>query len=297
MANDDKKKRGLGRGLSALMSDVADFSSTTGDETPLKRDEMIAIDLIHPNPHQPRRSFDEDDLRDLAASIRAKGVIQSLILRSDPSRLGHFQIVAGERRWRAAQLAGLHELPVVVKEFDDAEVLELAIIENIQRSDLNAVDEALAYQQLMDRFGHTQEKLAQELGKSRSHIANLLRLLVLPNDVQELLIDGKISAGHARTLVGHDDASRLAKKIVKDGLSVRATERIAKASKEKMPGPVKHHKQDKDADTVQIERDLSAQLKMPVNIAHKPGAEGGSVTLSYKNLEQLDDLLRLLSGG
>lgn len=288
------KNKGLGRGLSALMSDIQP-STAAAPQTPRPADQKVPIEKIRANPNQPRRSFDEEKLQELANSIREKGVIQPIIVRKDPSDPEIYQIVAGERRWRAAQIAQLHELPVLIREFSDTEVLEVAIIENIQRSDLNAVDEATGYQALMDQFGHTQEQMASVLGKSRSHIANMLRLLNLPGDVLSLLENGKLSAGHARALVGHEDASALARTIVAKGLSVRATESLAKAS------PVKTVKKTatavtKDADTIQIERDLAAQLGLKVSIDHSAGSDGGRIVLTYKSLEQLDDLLRLLSG-
>jgi len=254
------------------------------------------IDQVYPNPDQPRRTFDEQALADLTASISEKGIIQPLIVRPKQSKDGKFEIVAGERRWRAAQAAQLHEVPIIVRVFDDLEVLEVAIIENIQRSDLNAIDEAAGYKQLMEKFGRTQEEMGQALGKSRSHIANAVRLLSLPSQVQALLSDGRLSAGHARTLVGHPDAEELAREIVKRGLSVRDAEKLTKqtkAPKARTSAPTK----EKDADTAQIEADLSAQLNMRVNISHSSGQENGQVTLHYKNLDQLDDLLRLLSGG
>jgi ParB family chromosome partitioning protein len=207
-----------------------------------------------------------------------------------------YEIVAGERRWRASQLAKLHEIPVILRDYDDTEVLEIAIIENIQRADLNPVDEAAGYRQLIDRFGHTQEQLATALGKSRSHIANLMRLLSLPDEVQNYLITGALSAGHARALVGHDQATQLAREIIQRNLSVRETERLAKhgpaITKRAKPGaPVP-----KDADTVQVESEMTATLGMKVTIDHKAGSEGGKLSISYKSLEQLDDLLRALSG-
>ncbi|MGJ8610355.1 MAG: ParB/RepB/Spo0J family partition protein [Octadecabacter sp.] len=286
--------RGLGRGLSALMSDVGTPTDEVKQTTSGVR--TLRIDQIYPNPDQPRRTFDDDALNDLTASISTKGIIQPLIVRRKSSANGEYEIVAGERRWRAAQRAQLHEVPVIIRDFTDLEVLEVAIIENIQRSDLNAIDEAAGYKQLMEKFGRTQEEMGTALGKSRSHIANSVRLLSLPESVQNLLQDGRLSAGHARTLVGHPDADSLAAEIVKKGLSVREAEKLAKASKEpktrNTPNPV----ETKDADTIQIENDLAAQLGMKVNIAHAAGKENGQVVLHYRDLEQLDDLLRLLSG-
>lgn len=296
MSDARPKTRGLGRGLSALMADVSTASSPA-PEAPRRPDMQIAIDRIHPNPDQPRRSFNEDALAELAASIAEKGVIQPLIVRPSPRQADAFEIVAGERRWRASQRVPLHEVPVIVRDFDDTEVLEVAIIENIQRADLNPVDEAAGYRQLMDRFGHTQDQLATALGKSRSHIANLLRLLSLPDPVQRLMVEGHLSAGHARTLVGQDDAEALARRIVKDGLSVREAEKLAKARKggaQEARGPAKPNV--KDADTRQIEAELAATLKMKVSIDHDASGQAGTVSIRYDSLEQLDDLLRVLSG-
>lgn len=294
MSENRNKSRGLGRGLSSLMSDVVEAQAIETDAAaPRRPDRSIPIEKLAPNPDQPRRSFNEDALAELAASIKAKGIIQPLIVRTVGDT---FEIVAGERRWRAAQKAGLHEVPVLVRELSDSEVLEIAIIENIQRSDLNAIDEAAGYKQLMDRFGHRQEDIAGALGKSRSHIANLLRLLTLPDTIQEHVVSGKLSAGHARALVGHVDALELAQKVMKDGLSVRDTEKLVKMGLKPKQSQKVRRPIEKDADTVQIEKDLQAHLRMGVQIDHKPGGEAGRVILSYRNLAQLDDLLRVLSG-
>lgn len=298
MADKPIKNRGLGRGLSALLSDVApkeDTASASAD----RREVSLPIDRLHPNPDQPRRAFDPQALEDLAASISEKGVIQPLIVRKDPNRDGHYEIVAGERRWRASQVAGLHQVPVLVRDFSDSEVLEVAIIENIQRADLNAIDEAAAYRQLMDRFGHTQEQIATGLGKSRSHIANLLRLLTLPSEVQALVTDGRLSAGHARALVVAENPMALARQIIVKGLSVRQTESLTKKASNKAEKADKKSKSrpERDADTIAIENELAATLKMGVSIKHESGKESGEITLRYRSLDQLDDLLRLLSGG
>jgi len=277
---------------------MADIEQTVGASGPVnseRRNELLVpIEAIHPNPDQPRRHFDADDLNDLAGSIRSKGIIQPLVVRAHPVKAGEYQIVAGERRWRASQLAQLHELPIVVREFSDLDVLEIAIIENIQRADLNPIEEAIGYRQLMDKFGHTQEQMAEALGKSRPHIANVLRLLALPEDVQALVISGSLSSGHARALITAPNASELARLVVARGLSVRQTEKLVKEpkapSKERLP------KIAKDADTRALEGDLSAALKMAVSIAHSPGQEGGAITIRYKNLEQLDELCRHLAG-
>ncbi len=290
-------RRGLGRGLSALMSDVTPSAPTDQvAATPARADRMVPIERIFPNPDQPRRTFTQDQLEELAASIKEKGIIQPIIVREKPGEAGGFEIVAGERRWRASQLAQLHEMPVLVREFTDTEVLEIAIIENIQRADLNAIEEAAGYRQLMMKFGHTQEKLAEALGKSRSYIANLLRLLNLPEDVQALLVEGKLSAGHARALITAENPSELAKLVVEKQLSVRETERLAKTVAAPDSAKIKAKpRDDKDADTKALEGDLSAALRMKVRIDHKPGQEAGSVSISYDTLEQLDELCMLLS--
>lgn len=295
-----KPSRGLGRGLSALMADVApEAPATDGAAAPAPRkpDQHVPIEQIVPNPDQPRRAFGPAELEDLANSIREKGIIQPLILRKRPDGSAGYEIVAGERRWRAAQMVQLHAVPALIREYTDTEALEIAIIENIQRADLNPVEEAAGYRELMDRFGHTQEKMAEALGKSRSHIANMLRLLNLPDDVLGLLREGKLSAGHARALVTSEDASGLAKAVVAKGLSVREVEKLAKK-------PASHDSAEKtargttsvqkDADTVALEGDLSAALGMKVAIDHKPGQEAGTVTIRYKSLEELDDICRKL---
>ncbi len=272
--------------------DAPDTASTT---SPAKGGEQIVpIFKVKANPDQPRKTFDEQDLRDLARSIKERGIIQPLIVRPEPGISGQFQIVAGERRWRAAQLAKVDSVPVLVRELDDLEVLEIAIIENIQRADLNPVDEAAGYQQLMDKFGHTQEKLSDALGKSRSHIANTLRLLNLPEAVLSFLRSGQISPGHARALIPTENAVDLAREVVAKGLSVRQTEALAKKSQQ--PAKEKRPKApEKDADTRSIEVDLTANLGMKVTINHKEGSEGGSVTIQYKSFDQLDDLCQILS--
>ncbi|MFP1643533.1 ParB/RepB/Spo0J family partition protein [Pontitalea aquivivens] len=288
------ERRGLGRGLSALMADVG---VTTEEQAPARRAEhRIPIEQIEPNPNQPRRDFLPEALEELAASIREKGVIQPLIVRKHPSKDG-YEIVAGERRWRAAQIAQLHDLPVIIRDFSDTEVLEVAIIENIQRADLNPLEEALAYRQLMDRFGHTQEKLAEALSKSRSHIANLLRLLQLPSEVQGWLREGKLSAGHARALITTENPVKLAQDVISRGLSVRETERLAKGptGEEARKSNGARKSAEKDADTRALEGDLSATIGMKVSIDHN-GLDGGTLSISYRTLEQLDELCQLLSG-
>lgn len=297
MSERKPERRGLGRGLSALMADVQLPTAET-EVASRRRDMLVPIEKIFPNPDQPRRSFAPEALEELRASIAEKGIIQPLIVRKHPQGEDRYEIVAGERRWRAAQLAKLHELPVIVRDFTDTEVLEVAIIENIQRADLNPLEEAMGYRQLMDRFGHTQEKLAEALSKSRSHIANLLRLLNLPDEVQDFLREGKLTAGHARALVTATDPVRLAKETIAKGLSVRDVERLAKedaggvsnaSAKVSAKAP-----REKDADTRALEADLSATIGMTVSIDHD-GADGGRLTIRYRTLDDLDSLCQALS--
>ena len=283
-------RKGLGRGLSALLVDVEPVDSPTSSSV-----QRLPIEKIIPNPDQPRRTFGEAEMADLTSSIAEKGVIQPLIVRPDPADSSRFQIVAGERRWRAAQRAKLHELPVVVRSFTDVEVLEIAIIENIQRADLNPIEEARGYRQLMEKFGHTQEKLASALGKSRSHIANLLRLLSLPGEVLDLVVDGALTAGHARALVTMSDPLPLARAIVEQKLSVREAEKRAKQPPSvNLSRPKANVK--KDADTRALEGDLSAALGMKVRIDHRADGQGGSLSIAYTDLEALDRLCQMISG-
>ena len=288
-------KRSMKRGLSALMADAGVTAADASGSG--QADSLMQIERITPNPDQPRRSFVEDDLSDLAASISQKGVIQPLIVRPDPTNRGHYQIVAGERRWRAAQRAGLHEVPVVIRTFDDTEVLEVAIIENIQRSDLNAVEEAQGFRQLMDRFGHTQEQLSVVLGKSRSHVANLMRLLKLPDEVQEMLRRGDLTAGHARALINAADPIELAKRVISSGLSVRETERLVQSIGEKDDGVTSNvgtQTITDDADTRSLESELSAGLGLKVKVNHAANGKSGTLTLRYKTLEELDRIREIL---
>ena len=286
------KSRGLGRGLSSLMGDFNNepVSSNVNSENQAF-EKLVPVEKIHPNPNQPRKSFQEEKLIELANSIKTKGVVQPLIVRKKKGTKESFEIVAGERRWRAAQRAQIHELPVIVKEFTDIEVLEIAIIENVQRADLNPIEEALGYKNLMDNFDHTQEGLSKEIGKSRSHIANLLRLLNLPTAVQELLISGQLTAGHARALVTCDNPLALAKQIISLGLSVRDAEKLAKNIGQKK---VNNKTKKKPADTMLLEADLSAALKMKVSINHEEGKEKGLISISYKTLDELDHISAIL---
>ncbi len=291
MTDKNTKRKALGRGLSALMADIE--PSNTSEMSEMTKGVMsVPIDSIEPNPDQPRKKFFKDDLDDLARSIAEKGIIQPLIVRNTDDKNDNYQIVAGERRWRAAQIARIHSVPVIVREFNDLEVLEVAIIENIQRSDLNPIDEARGYQQLMSRFSHTQEKLSQVLGKSRSHIANLLRLLTLPEDVQQMLADNVISIGHARALITRDDASLLAREVVRKNLSVREVERLAKLEfKNKIN---KRVSKPKDADTRIMEADLKAATGLKFDIQHDDKTGRGFLNIKYNNLEQLDGVVSKL---
>ena len=292
------EKRGLGRGLSALMADVQ--LSPSGENAEADRsssDRLLPIEQLPANPQQPRMDYHPEALENLASSIRQKGIIQPLIVRPT-AHSDRYEIVAGERRWRAAQMVPLHTVPVIIRDLDDGEVLEIAIIENIQRADLNAIEEAAGYRQLMDRFGHTQEKLSEALSKSRSHIANLLRLLNLPEEVQAHVRQGRLTAGHARALINATDPSALAAQVISRSLSVRETEALARsvgATKQRSPQASGSSKNEKDADTRAIEGDLSANLKMGVSIHHEPGGERGRMTISYNTLADLDLLCRVLS--
>ena len=291
MTDKNTSRKALGRGLSALMADIEPAKTTETSEV-AKGMMSVPIDSIEPNPDQPRKKFLKDDLDDLAGSIVEKGIIQPLIVRKTDNKNSTYQIVAGERRWRAAQIARIHSIPVIVREFNDLEVLEVAIIENIQRSDLNPIDEARGYQQLMSRFSHTQEKLSKVLGKSRSHIANLLRLLTLPEDVQRMLSDNIISIGHARALITRNDASLLAREVVRRNLSVREVERLAKLDfKNKIN---KRVRKSKDADTRTMEADLKAATGLKFDIQHDDKTGKGLVNIKYNNLDQLDDVVSKL---
>lgn len=291
MIDKKAKRKVLGRGLSALMADVNPVVDGNKDEDN-KGLITLSVDQIEPNPNQPRRTFSTDSLMDLSNSIIEKGIIQPLIVRAISKTPVKYQIVAGERRWRAAQMAKLHKIPVVVRSFSDVEVLEIAIIENIQRSDLSPIDEANGYQQLIDRFNHTQDKISRALGKSRSHIANLLRLLNLPNDVQTLLNSGALSIGHARALITRKDASLLAKEIIRKKLSVREVEKLVKIDfvEKQKSSFIKR----KDADTREIEANLKASIGMRVDINHNTLTEAGEVKIKYKSLDQLDFLINKL---
>lgn len=286
------RKHGLGRGLSALLGDsVAEAPISGGSERGASNGlRTLPVSAMAPHPGQPRRHFDEAALDDLAESISARGLIQPIVVRPH----GHsYQIVAGERRWRAAQRARLHEVPVIVRELTDAETMEIALVENIQREDLNAIEEAEAYSKLIGEFGHTQEALARLVHKSRSHVANLLRLLDLPQPVRQMVVDGSIEMGHARALIGAPDAERLARIVADKGLSVRETEKLAREAK---PGTQRKNGEgpSHNADIQALERQLGDVLGLNVRIAH--GVKGGSLTLTYSTLDQLDMVCQRLTG-
>jgi len=285
----DKPTR-LGRGLAALIGDMASVEGARVTESGgVKR---LPVEFIIANRANPRRGFDDEQLEELTNSIREKGVMQPLLVRpsEDPNI---FEIIAGERRWRAAQRAGLHDVPVIVREVGDQEALELAIIENVQRADLNPLEEAMGYGQLIEQFDYTQQDLAQVIGKSRSHVANTLRLLRLPEDVRGMVASGTLTAGHARTLITAEDPAMLARQIVAGGLSVREAEALSQqrdvAGKKKVSEPA-----ERDADTVALERRLSDALGLSVSLTH--GERGGKLEIRYKTLEQLDGLCVKLTG-
>ena len=291
------KNKGLGRGLSALMGST-DKEYTNITSTELSRDRDLPIEFLVPNPYQPRFYFDEQKSADLIQSIKERGILQPLLVRRRGT-LDEYEIIAGERRWRAAQAAGLHDIPVLIREMTDAEALEIALIENIQRHDLSPIEEALGYKRLMDEFHHTQEQLSHVVGKSRSHIANILRLLALPESIQMLVGEGKLSMGHARALITSDDPEAMARRVMAEGLSVRQVEALAKKGKSKSRAKsatgVKSYKLDKDADTIALENDLSLSLGLTVSIEFNSD-ESGELRLQYKSLEQLDDICQRLSG-
>jgi ParB family chromosome partitioning protein len=285
-----RRPSGLGRGLSSLLGEVAQEAPVTG-ETRNANIHLLPVASLEPHPGQPRQHFDDDALDELAASISARGLIQPIVVRPHGHR---YQIVAGERRWRAAQRAQLHEVPVIVREFDDIETLEVAIVENIQRQDLNAIEEAEAYKRLIDEFGHTQEALGKLVHKSRSHVANLLRLLDLPAGVRSLLASGELSMGHARALIPAEDPAALAEEVVRRGLSVRETEKLVRSSKSPAPGQTRGGGVSVNADIEALERQLGDMLGLKVKIAHR--ADAGMVALNYSSLDQLDMICQRLSG-
>lgn len=291
MTDNKEKNRGLGRGLSALLADV-DLGNAQPKTTNATQD-TLPIEFLHPNKDQPRQQFDPSELAELAQSIAERGIIQPIIVRKLAE--DQYQIVAGERRWRAAQMAKLHSVPTIVRNYTAVEVQEIALIENIQRQDLNVMEEAQAYQALMQTHGHTQEKLAEALGKSRSHIANLLRLLNLPTEVQMLVREGQLSMGHARALLSSDEPLALAKRAVREGLSVRDVEKMAKTkASESQSKPKAVKSSQKDADTELLEQELSVATGFKIAIDHHANG-GGKVYISYETLDELDGICKTLS--
>ncbi|GAA4828949.1 ParB/RepB/Spo0J family partition protein [Sphingosinicella ginsenosidimutans] len=286
-----KRPTGLGRGLSSLLGEVSRETPVggTGGSSDIR---LIPVASIEPHPGQPRRIFQEEALAELAASIQARGVIQPIVVRPHGHR---FQIVAGERRWRASQKARLHEIPAIVRDFTDAETLEVALIENIQRQDLNAIEEAQAYKRLVEDYGHTQEALGRVVNKSRSHVANLLRLLDLPAQVQVMVGAGQLTMGHARALVTAADPEELADEVVRRGLSVRETEKLVQSGRPTRQRPLPIGYKDANADIAALERQLADMTGLKVSIKHAP--KGGAVTLNYSSLDQLDMICQRLSGG
>ncbi|MGE3307490.1 MAG: ParB/RepB/Spo0J family partition protein [Rhizobiaceae bacterium] len=289
--NDDPSRKRLGRGLAALIGEID--RPAQADAAPVSADRNVPIEFVERNPRNPRRTFNDSDLTDLTQSIREHGIVQPIVVR--PSlEAGHYQIIAGERRWRAAQQAGLTEVPIIVREVDDRQALELAIIENVQRADLNPVEEAQGYQQLIDEHAYSQADLGQVIGKSRSHVANTLRLLKLPDVIRDMLVDGALSAGHARTLVTASDPAALAKRIIEGGLSVRQAEALAQKGDSTSARPASSGRAEKDADTLAFEKQIADAIGLKVSISHKD--PGGELKISYRSLEQLDELVRRLAG-
>lgn len=289
MTEDLSRKR-LGRGLAALIGEIDRPAAV--EKQGMNADGKVPIEFVSPNPKNPRRHFGDAELTDLAQSIREHGVVQPVVARPSPTQPGRYEIIAGERRWRAAQRAGLTEIPIIVRDVNDRTALELAIIENVQRADLNPVEEAQGYQQLIDDHGYTQADLGNVIGKSRSHVANTLRLLKLPEVIRDMLVEGALSAGHARTLVTAEDPAGLAKRIVEDGLSVRQAEALAQMPAGAPAAPKKAEPAQKDADTLALEKLMTDTLGMIVSIEHK--GKGGVLHISYRTLEQLDELCRRL---
>jgi ParB family chromosome partitioning protein len=289
MADEAGRSR-LGRGLAALMGDVGEETKAVERGRGQRR---VPIEFLKPNPRNPRRHFAETELDELAASMRERGIIQPIVVRPVHGATDSYEIIAGERRWRAAQIAGLHVVPIVPLDVSDGEALELAIIENVQRLDLNPLEEAMGYQSLVDEFRHSQEAVAKIVGKSRSHVANTLRLLKLPDSVKAFIDAGKISAGHARMLIGQPDPEKIAREIVERGLNVRQVEAMAQEHARASGKSTKEHKRAlKDPDTAALEKRLSDALGLTVTIDHR--GQGGVVTIRYRGVEQLDDVIRRL---
>ena len=290
MSSKNERKKGLGRGLSSFLEGNAleDFIVSDKDDSKetTNTDINVPIELIDANLNQPRKNFSKDDLEELANSIKETGIIQPIVVRKKGER---FEIVAGERRWRSAQIANIHEVPVIVKELTDEEVVKIAIIENVQRVDLNPVEEASSFNQLISEYKYTQEKISKVLGKSRSYIANSLRLLSLPDKILSLLREGKLTSGHGRALIGHEEAVSLAFRAVKENLSVRQIESLVKVSTKSGEKPTyKRGTLEKDIDTINLEQDLKMVLDMKTEILHENENENGKIIIYYKNLRELD---------
>ena len=280
----------LGRGLAALIGDVGEESAALERTRSQRR---VPIEFLRPNPRNPRRNFSDVELDELAASIRERGIIQPILVRTIRGAADAYEIIAGERRWRAAQRAAVHDVPIILLEVDDREALELAIIENVQRTDLNPLEEASGYQALIDEFAHAPDAIAQIVGKSRSHVANTLRLLKLPDEVKAYLADGQLSAGHARALLGQPDPVALAREIIAQRLNVRQVEAIAQEHAERTGKTAKPRRRGvKDADTLNLEKRLTDALGLAVAIQHR--GQGGELRIRYKSLEQLDEVIRRL---
>ncbi|MBV9633117.1 MAG: ParB/RepB/Spo0J family partition protein [Methylobacteriaceae bacterium] len=290
MAEEQLARSRLGRGLAALIGDTGDEVAAIERSRGQRR---VPIGFLRPNPRNPRKNFDDDELEDLANSIRQRGIIQPMLVRTIPRTPDVYEIIAGERRWRAAQRAGLHEVPVILVEAGDKEALEIAIIENVQRADLNPLEEALGYEQLMSEFSYSQNDLARVIGKSRSHVANMLRLLKLPQDVRVLLSAGDITAGHARALLSVTAPEHVARRIVDQGLTVRDVERIAQRDQQHPATEAPKEPKQKDADTQALERSLSDALGLVVAVHHR--GEGGEMRIRYKSIEQLEALCKRLN--
>ena len=296
MAGEDKR-RNLGRGLSALLGENGGEDYSELDKPGISK--PVPIEELHPGHLQPRRSMDEELIEDLARSVREKGILQPLLVRRLPGQADAYEIVAGERRWRAAQQAQLHEVPVIIKELTDREALEIAMVENLQRQDLSPLEEAEGYSRLMEEFSHNQKDLAHAVSKSRSHVANMLRLLDLPDPVKKMLDGGTLTAGHARALLTADDPTALAGQVAKLGLNVRQTEKLAQKKGQGKGRKTKGGRKSaaKDADILALERDLVDLLGLKVEIRFLGKEKGGTLTVHYRTVDQLDDILGRLSHG
>jgi ParB family chromosome partitioning protein len=284
------RNRGLGRGLDALF-EIEETKSLSSNDFSKK---MVGVEQLYPNPHQPRKYFDPETLNDLAASLKEYGVLQPLLVRPARNNKNAFEIIAGERRWRAAQIAQLHELPVIIQEMDDSLALQIGLVENLQREDLNAIEEALGYRNLMEEFGHTQQNVAKLVGKSRSQVTNMLRLLNLPGSIQEMVKSGALTSGHARALIGRPDAEDLAHEIIKQSLSVRDVEAMVQPLQDnRKQHSARSRSTEKDSDTQALEKELCDILGLNVSIQLK--SRGGAMKIDFKTLDQLDYLVQKLT--